>query len=382
MERLPRIVSARLGIKPADAHPDPDLLTGFAEQSLKHEERAAVLSHLAACADCREVLALSVPPAEVAQVTSAPVDSGWLRWPVLRWGTLAACAIVVAAAVGLRYHATTSTAVQMAKAPAPRALKLDSIPARSTVAAVPAAEPMKQAQARGDFVGQATDQKKSTEKEAKQAQAQVALDSGNLAKVIPQAAAPPPAATNELQENAKAVELSPENGPSSEPESAAAESEMAMGKAKQAPKDELRRDAAVAQGSTVAFAPQPMAPAAKSLNALATVAPRWTLSSDGVLQRSLDQGRSWTAVSVPTNATLRAVAASGSDIWVGGTAGTVFHSPDSGGHWLQVRPVARGLSLAADVTGVEFSDAQHGKLTTSDRRVWSTQDGGKSWAVQ
>src|SRR5579872_1804555 len=102
MEQLPKIVTQRLQAtaKPG-VHPDPDLLTAFAENSLGERERSQVLQHLAQCGDCRSVVTLALPEAEQAFAT-APLKSPWLSWPVLRWGALAACVVVVSAAVTLR----------------------------------------------------------------------------------------------------------------------------------------------------------------------------------------------------------------------------------------------------------------------------------------
>jgi photosystem II stability/assembly factor-like uncharacterized protein len=113
-----------------------------------------------------------------------------------------------------------------------------------------------------------------------------------------------------------------------------------------------------------------------------TVAPRWTLTSDGTLQRSLDFGRSWQTVQVASLASFRALAANGKDIWVGGLKGALYHSMDAGQNWAQVQPVAAGLALTDDIIGVEFPDVLHGKLTTSNKETWTTQDGGQSWNKQ
>jgi hypothetical protein len=109
------------------------------------------------------------------------------------------------------------------------------------------------------------------------------------------------------------------------------------------------------------------------------VAFRWTLSAAGALQRSFDSGKSWQTVAVADNLTFRALAANDSDLWVGGAAGALYHSSDAGQHWTQVKPVAEGKLLTADIVGVEFTDYQNGKLTTSDRESWTTSDGGASW---
>src|SRR5258708_15821590 len=61
MEQLPNIVRERLKVPASVGHPDADVLTAFAEQSLAERERAGVLLHLSRCADCRDVLALAVP---------------------------------------------------------------------------------------------------------------------------------------------------------------------------------------------------------------------------------------------------------------------------------------------------------------------------------
>ena len=45
--------------KAAGEHPDADVLTAFAEGSLLARERETVMAHLAACAECREVVSLS-----------------------------------------------------------------------------------------------------------------------------------------------------------------------------------------------------------------------------------------------------------------------------------------------------------------------------------
>src|SRR5919108_334369 len=108
MEQLPKIVRERLQASQAGAHPDPDLLTAFSEESLSPRERTQVLEHLSRCGECREVISLATPePALSSKPHPVPSVSGWLRWPVLRWGALAACVVVVSA-VGLLYRGRLS----------------------------------------------------------------------------------------------------------------------------------------------------------------------------------------------------------------------------------------------------------------------------------
>ena len=105
MEQLPKIVQRRLqGTAKPGVHPDPDLLAAFAEKSLNDRERSLLLQHLAECADCRDVVALAIPEIDASRAIAERGRSPWLSWPVLRWGALAACVVVVGAAVTLHFR--------------------------------------------------------------------------------------------------------------------------------------------------------------------------------------------------------------------------------------------------------------------------------------
>jgi photosystem II stability/assembly factor-like uncharacterized protein len=118
-------------------------------------------------------------------------------------------------------------------------------------------------------------------------------------------------------------------------------------------------------------------------NAANVITPRWTLSTDGrMLMRSVDSGKTWQTIPVASKVVFRAVSAVGPEVWAGGPSGALYHSADSGQHWVQVRPLADGQALAADIVHIEFSDAQHGRLTTANREVWTTNDAGRSWQKQ
>src|ERR1700694_2706390 len=122
MTEVPKIVYDRLrAAVPERAHPDADLLSAFAEQALSATERDGVLQHLAVCGDCRDVVVLALPAADVAPPQTAPqtADEDGVRttvsragapalhqlsfaWPALRWAALAAG--VAAAAAVLLVH--------------------------------------------------------------------------------------------------------------------------------------------------------------------------------------------------------------------------------------------------------------------------------------
>ena len=109
---------------------------------------------------------------------------------------------------------------------------------------------------------------------------------------------------------------------------------------------------------------------------------RWTISSDGQLQHSIDAGKNWQPVVVADHATFRALSANGPDIWVGGPAGRLYHSTDSGTHWKQVKPGAAGEILTGDIAAIEFTDIRQGKISTTTGEVWLTADAGQSWRKQ
>src|SRR5205814_1420302 len=85
--------------------------------------------------------------------------------------------------------------------------------------------------------------------------------------------------------------------------------------------------------------------------------------------RSFDAGKTWATIPVAGNSVFRALAAVGANIWVGGSRGSLYRSIDAGEHWLKVRPASSGKVLTADIIGVEFTDANHGKLTTPDQQL-------------
>jgi hypothetical protein len=106
---------------------------------------------------------------------------------------------------------------------------------------------------------------------------------------------------------------------------------------------------------------------------------RWMLSANGKLQRSLDAGKSWEIVPVANTSGLRALFSADSDVWVGGKAGALYHSSDSGQTWKQVTPSSNGEKLAADISHIEFSGPANGSISAVNGATWLTSDGGQTW---
>ena len=98
MTEVPKIVHDRLrAALPEQAHPDADLLAAFAEQALSATERDGVLQHLALCGDCRDVIALALPAADMVPPRTAPqtADEDRVRTTVSRAGAPAPHKLVV-----------------------------------------------------------------------------------------------------------------------------------------------------------------------------------------------------------------------------------------------------------------------------------------------
>jgi hypothetical protein len=421
MEQLPKIVHRRLRAtaKPG-VHPDPDLLAAFVEKSLNDRERSQVLQHLADCADCRDVMSLALPET-VSPTSSVLQKSNWLSWPVLRWGALAACVVVVSAAVTLHYQRRqgleTYVAEKTPAAPASSAeINAPQPPGEKLAAKIRPPEPFqsdrdlevasklaKQQEMKMDSTttvaptgvfGLDRDAKerelskanaganKSADKPAGYA-GMVAAAPAPLpsAKAAPQAEAPndtaasAPSATSETLTVLEAVQV-PERKAKDEAtqnesrKEAHAEGAAAVGGAALGGRKTDSLSAQVAESASGNYARRSRA---------AYNAPRWRLSPDGVLQHSFDSGKTWQTIPVASNIVFRALAANDSDIWVGGAAGALYHSSDAGQHWIHLYPMADGQPLTADIVTVEFSDTQHGKLITSAHQTWTTNNAGGTW---
>ncbi|HTA24304.1 MAG TPA: YCF48-related protein [Terriglobales bacterium] len=372
MPDLPKIAMQRLHQKSATAeiHPDPNLISAFAENSLADDSRDQVMRHLAQCGDCREVVFLSAPEQAATLPAAASAPSRWLTWPVLRWGAAVAAVVVVVAAVSLHHQSggvsTSPGAIQMTDAPIAKEKAASvSIPEEkrkmapeTNIAPVP---PVVTSVTTADAEDKRPDE---------------------LKKQSSRVAASPMLAQKSEIANAKGANDHRDELDKTTTVEATAQSvavgveagQVVPGRAKDAAAAPAS-DMSAALGSATAMPPHPQM-------FMPVVAPRWTVTSEGMLQRSLDLGRSWQTVQVASQTSFRALAASGKDIWVGGSKGALYHSTDAGQHWAQVQPVAAGQTLSDDIVGVEFPDSLHGKLTTASKEIWTTEDGGQIWLKQ
>jgi hypothetical protein len=352
MAEILKVVGQRLQtISERGEHPDPNLLNAFLERSLGKRERVQILEHLAACTDCRQIVSLSgAEPGVADAVPVVPPSPGWLSWPALRWGALVACVVVVGAVVTLRHKPET----------------------RQTAASLAGGKPAVETQ----FLAT------NGAVEKKVASLQMPKPEAKVALLTKQPTSLPKATnTSRANENHAAVAASPVE--MAEARTVSPFAEMVPGRAKDASTESQdTQEKAIGEPSPrrrSMGAPLGAASLASNASVPANLVPRWTLSSDGTLQRSLDSGRSWQTIPVSSRTIFRALAANGLDIWVGGLGGALFHSSDAGQHWTQVRPAVDGETLADDIIGVEFIDTLQGKLTTSGGETWTTADAGQTW---
>lgn len=371
MAEIPKIVSQRLqAADGARVHPDADLITAFVEKSLGSRERVQVLEHLSRCAGCRDVLSLAATQPDMAGAVSvARKSAGWFSWPVLRWGAAVACVMVVGAAVTLRHRQESQQVAPLVSEVKPAGGKpavgaQTSVPENAFVK-MPASLQLSDHEAKTGVVAKQAEQ--PSQAGASRPAMQSTLVAGASAPSAPSgsysATAPGPVEMADAGTGSPMAEMVPGRA-----KAALAESQDAYAQ-KAVVGGLLKKRSMAANAAQEAALP-------------ANLAPRWTLSSDGTLQRSLDSGGTWQTIPVSSKTIFRALAANGLDIWVGGSAGALFHSADAGQHWIQLRPVANGEILADDIIGVEFTDLLHGKLTTSNTETWLTADGGQTWQIQ
>jgi len=357
MQNIPKIVRAKLQRLTAESHPDADLLTAFAEQSLAGRERDHVVEHLARCGDCREVVSLALPP-ELELQPLKKTGANWFRWPVLRWAAVAAGVALIASIVTMQYRRQRPTElasnVMQAKpaitTPAQSSQPASQVtvprtevwketmaaPRRQAVAVEPKPAPsvgtifhgsanspnrtggpsagapnafgraiggpirgLNVAPSRSLAFAPASENPASAataEKNPGPAQAHQAVAVAGASQMVEVQAETAPVTTHPVAQS-QAQEQFVQTEPADQAPVPADQSE-AVGKAKPA----------LAQGAPSGMAPAPLLhPGPNPMKILA--APRWTISASGALQRSLDGGKTWLDVDVRADGSMSAKAA-------------------------------------------------------------------------
>ena len=413
MSELPKIVRARLRIEGVGAHPDADVLTAFYEHALPDHERQPVLMHLAHCAECREAVALALPPTPSA-TSHVPAVSGpaatWGWSGLMRWASVAACVLVVGAAVMIFKPAAPS--LHTGREPEVPSARTEPVPAvtadqrerantdQTDEKVASAVVPPTAAKASANAASRDTTAPGNTgrfhppaamtapsgralnglpaqpEKATRDLAATGSEVAGAMQKRMAatmRAPAPPSQPSQNGEVSVTAVEVTSEAKAVETPGRAKGaiagvnESSVGQEQAPQLAKSFKRADQANPVGASAT---------------LANVPAQWTLSPEGQLRRSFDQGQTWDPVPVVERVKFTVWSASGLDIWAGGAAGVLYHSTDNGWQWTPVKPTVGGMALTADIMKLQFTDPQHGTVTTSDGQAWTTADGGRNWEVK
>ena len=105
----------------------------------------------------------------------------------------------------------------------------------------------------------------------------------------------------------------------------------------------------------------------------------WRLTPAGGLQRSEDAGKTWEMAAIAGKGPFQSFAAAGSEVWLGGADGVLYHSSDTGLHWARVIVRANGAGPGGGIARIEFRDVQNGRVTTATGEIWTTSDAGETW---
>lgn len=387
MTGLPKFVRDQMGRTPApSSHPDANLLTAFAENTLTAKEHRQVTEHLSVCADCREIVFLAQPEAVQTQAVLNPKPR---RFTWMAWASVAAVVVVVASAVIMQHEQVTKTQQRVTVAttttPPPSENKLVEPTTKSdtetpSTLAIQREEPRHRKPELGAAKTKPSPNPIFTAKDA-------TVEMRDLKPPAP-AAVPPPttdqevfvahvplqqAPTGPVQRNI-AGQIQQAQGPANTANNVngAVANDTPLAKAESAPSAKVakKQRAGTLQGIVAGYAAPPAAaplPAARA---------HWQISATGTLERSL-VADSWTPVLTETGTKFHVVSVIGNSVWAGGEHGTLYVSRDGGANW---NPIA--IDTTATITSVHFSDDSHGTLQTAAGESWKTADAGKTWQKQ
>ena len=425
MQNVPKIVRARLrrpAASKAEPHPDADLLTAFAEQSLAARERDHVLEHLARCGDCREVVALALPATEAVALAGSDSTArrGWLSWPVLRWGIVAA-GILAVTSVGIlqyrqrRQEKTLVATSLMSQATADTAAQSSASPPHATASQAVApqtemgeqTEMARKAQSRaqsalvvnkpassvgpGAIFAQPQPRSNSTRGTGR---ASAGGFSGNAAPRRDLALAPvaqnpaatakqnsTPAATTTVEVSGEAAQITTQTTAQNQIQGQLVQDEQA--EPPQASADYVgKAKSALAQASPANVASAPLLRTAPTLMKDLAAA-RWTISANGTLQRSVDGGKTWLDVDVAMDDSMSA------NLVLRAQTGTTVQTQAELTTRAKTEAKSNAKSAAAEPTPTPRTIFRAVSVSSNAAEVWAggsggalyhTLDGGNRWA--
>ena len=379
MRGLPKIVLERLKSKSIgnrqsaienqqSPHPDANLLAAFVEKTLTARERTQVLNHLAQCAECRELVTLTLPAkVDRTQLEQSPARRGWSAWPTLRWGALAAALGAVVVVVALhsfpwrKHEIATRPPGAESKRPAPLVATAHP-PATLEAQNVP---PVSGA--------------REISKSGKATSLQAVPTSPLLAKVAPEpsvASGGTPKAGLGAEAQARLTTEAAKAESVAIPKGYTVGGALAPSSTPPAP-----RAVAPMRVKEAQALPPSMAFRKEAARALVQPTALWTISSGGKVQRSDDGGKTWEEVPIDDTVTFRVIQAVGKDVWAGGSGGALYHSSDGGAAWTRANLISGGSPTTEPIVAITSSsrDLQHITVRTASGEQWSTEDGGQHW---
>jgi hypothetical protein len=388
----------RAGTPAADTCLDAEAIAAWSEQSLPAQEARAVELHLTRCARCQEMAAVFARSARVP-AAAAP----WWRRLETRWfapalAGAAALALVVWATVpgpGEPAPAVETLARSDAAEPAPPAAGAPQLGQRSAgnQAAAPAPELRRQEAKPGD--AKAANERRAGRATSAPLAAAPPPPPPAAPAPRPQPASPPVTVTSA----APVIETKPP-AMTPPPPAAVMAKNPPVGQAAGVPPAAARREMAdaaltesVASSVVAEFATPAAAPgltarggagrggggrggggAARQLTAEVVAPVRWRVLATGVVEKSTDNGTTWTRTEVDPALRITGGAAPAPQVcWLIGRGGTVLRSTD-GVRFTRVTPPADG-----DLAAIQATNALEAIVTTASGRVRTTTDGGRTW---
>ncbi|HEX4232513.1 MAG TPA: YCF48-related protein [Bryobacteraceae bacterium] len=357
MVKLPQFVLQRLVLRQPESldHPSADTLTAFGEQRLNNRERGEVLAHLAQCPGCREVLALASveQPNEPVYLPRAERIAK-RRWRHLRWAVPLAAACLLIGIVRIP---------SPVRKPAPQLTAPASRSSSQQVAAVHhLPEPAKTS---------AT----IPAQRARRKPLKIHLLPGTTESTVATVQQAPPAPPPNIVEPATEAKAAAASVPIEEPNLTAGAFLPRQPVLQETAAPAVERQATLRAMPSSLLARLPIEQREKSLWSLDAN----TADSRGTIEKSADGGKTWQTIRVSAYARLYALAADGSNVWVGGAGGVLFHSADDGLHWTPVIVGDGQVRLSGTITGIESLGGNSIRLKVQSEVGWLTSDGGLHW---
>ena len=359
MKKLSAFVRSRLESQQSETgnHLDPNLLLAFAERSVSRREHTEILTHLAECPACREVLALSsgvsageAPPSPVL-AKRGPI---WLRWSVAATAVLICSLIVIVWRPSLFESLPKATS---SSKPITTERSASSVPAPLISKTI---EP---------------DTANWKMRAHKKKQAPAAPDATEFAEGLPHSSLTSSSNTAERSSEPFAMTAQQAIVQAPPPNAGVAPAPSSMPR-------QLYRLTTVSCRSRCfrLLALQLPSEPSCALNGITKRASgAWKHRREVARCRNLPMAAGRGA-RFPWTRRPRCMRCqpTGSDVWVGGADGKLFHSVDDGAHWAAI-PIAdestrfTGVIIGIDTRGDNIT------VRTDSRATWTTDDGGAHW---